>query len=920
MPDSTERLTAALEGRYRVLRRLGEGGMALVYLAEDLKHHRQVALKILRPELAASLGPQRFLREIEIAARLTHPNILPLLDSGDAEGTLFYVMPYVEGESLRERLVREGQLPVDEAVKLAQRVAGALGYAHGLGVVHRDIKPENILLSGGEPVVTDFGIAKAVSEAGQTRLTETGFAVGTAPYMSPEQSSGERQLDGRSDLYSLGCVLYEMLAGAPPFTGPTLHAITARKLAEPVPPLRTVRDTVPLLLEQVVFKALARLPADRYATGQQLVEALEAARTSAITPSAPAPAFLPERGDRLGGRRTIALVGAAAVISAGAGVAFTWRHFVSLSRDLPVTRFSIQPPQGDSALLRIDGANTLDISPDGRLVVFLGVHGSDTVSRLYVRDLGSGATTMLAGTEGAYVPFFKPDGAWIGYFESSTRRLMKIPSQGGQPQLICDCGPSQGADWGGDGWIVFDPSMERSLTGLLRVRETGGRPEPLPVADSTFSTEVWSLSAPHLLPGGKVALVTAGGSTPSRVSAVSLTTGQRTDLVTGGAWMGRYAEPGYLVYAKAKELWAVRFDSRRLEMTGEPVRVVDSIQAVSDIRAEYALSRSGTLVYGRSASASGPDGVRLVWVDRNDRIEPVAGVPGGYWVGPRLSPDDTLIVYWGWPYGSTAGGRLFVYDQTHGAPRALTEDTYTSAWPIFTPDGRGVVSNSNREQRARFPLYLMPINGGAPERITTLVGEAHLALMQQPSSWTSDGTTLAFQQGFDPKTRYDIYLLSLSGGHAARPLLATNANEHGPAFSPDGRWLAYVSDESGRFEVYVRPYPAFDAPVQVTRDGGDAPAWSADGREIYVARGQGIFAVPFADGRTGEPRQLISLMQRAGRNALVGYSAFGHNYDVARDGRFLMWQAEASFPNGAEYQVVLNWTTELRQRLAGQHQ
>jgi Tol biopolymer transport system component len=935
--DSTERLSAALVGRYRVLRRLGEGGMALVYLAEDLKHGRQVALKVLRPELAQALGPERFLREIAIAARLTHPNILPLLDSGEAEGTLFYVMPYVAGESLRDRLVREGQLPVDEAVRLVQRVALALGYAHGLGVIHRDIKPENILLSGGEPVVTDFGIAKAVSAAGQTKLTETGFAVGTAAYMSPEQASAEAQLDGRSDLYGLGVVLYELLAGAPPFTGPTVHAITARKLTEPVPPLRTVRETVPVAVEQVVFKALAKLPADRFASAQQLADALEAARASVATPragipvSAPGgaePSAGPPHADGMGasgthstspGRRwrSAGVLMLAAVAGAGAGALLVWRHFERLPRELPVTRFAIQPPKGDSIVLREPGTSALDISPDGRLVVYMGAHGSDTVIRLYVRDLVSGTTTVLAGTEGADRPFFKPDGTWIGYFQSSTQRLMKIPTQGGQPQPICDCGLSFGGDWGEDGWIVLDPSNERSLTGLLRVRETGGRPEKLPVADSTFSAEVWALVAPHLLPGGKVALVTATGSGSARVSAISLATGQRTDLVTGGAWGGRYVEPGFLVYAKALELWAVRFDARRLRTFGEPIRVLDSMQAAQDGWAEYAFSRSGTLVYSPPLNASGHDGVRLVWVDGRDRIEPVAGVPAGYWLGPRLSPDNTRIVWWGFPYGGTGGGRVYVFDRSHGAPRAVTDDAYTSAWPIFTRDGRGVVSNSNREQRARFPLYLTPVaGGGSPQRITTLIGEAGSALMQQPSSFTPDGAALAFQQGFDPRTGYDIYVLSLSAEHSVRPLLATKANEHGPAFSPDGRWLAYVSDESGRFEVYVRPYPALDQPVQVTREGGDAPMWSPDGREIYFARGEGIFAVPFTDGRTGEARQLIDRLQRGSRNALDGPSTFGPNYDVARDGRLLTVQMVSSAPNGAEYQVVLNWFTELRQRFA----
>ena len=273
-----DRLKTALAGRYRVERELGRGGMATVYLAEDLKHHRRVAVKVLRPETQAMLGAERFLREIETAARLNHPNILPLHDSGEADGFAYYVMPYVEGESLRDRLNRETQLPLDEALQIAREVADALAYAHSHDVVHRDIKPENILMGAGHALVSDFGIARAISAAGAAKLTETGLAVGTPAYMSPEQLAGGEHIDGRTDVYSLGSVLYEMLAGEPPFTGPTAQAIQARKLTDPVPRLRTVRDTVPDALDQAITKALARNPADRFATAHLFAEALERAR------------------------------------------------------------------------------------------------------------------------------------------------------------------------------------------------------------------------------------------------------------------------------------------------------------------------------------------------------------------------------------------------------------------------------------------------------------------------------------------------------------------------------------------------------------------------------------------------------------------------------------------------------------------
>jgi eukaryotic-like serine/threonine-protein kinase len=916
-------LSAALQDRYRLDRELGQGGMATVYLAHDLRNNRKVALKVLRPELAAVIGAERFLKEIETTANLQHPHILPLFDSGvvgpgsggaGGQAFLYYAMPFVEGESLRDRLAREQQLPVDDAVRIATEVAGALDYAHRHGVIHRDIKPENILLHDGTALVADFGIALAVTEAGGSRLTETGLSLGTPQYMSPEQGAGDRLLDGRSDQYSLACVLYEMLAGEPPFTGPTLQAITARKLNDSMPSLRTVRELVPAGVEAATRRALSKAPADRYPTTQRFAEALSVSGPQLVTaPGTESPAY------RAPWRIALAF-GTVAIAAALAGMLLTWRHFAAVTPDPPVVRFAIQPLQGDSISFR--EPRSLDISSDGRRIVFLGAHGGDTVVRLYLRDLRGGGTVALHGTEGAHAPFFKPDGEWIGYFERGTDRLMKVPAQGGQPQVVCDCGPSTGADWGSDGWIVFDPGTERELTSLRRVRETGGAAELLPLADTTYSSTIWGLFGPRLLPDGKTVLVTANGAAASRVSAVSLETGRRTDLVLG-AWRGQYLDPGYLVYAKARELWAVRFDPRRLAVTGEPVLVVDSMQSAPDAWAEYALSRSGTLAYGRPLQVTGRDGHRLVWVDRNGRIDPIADVPGGYWMGPRLSPDGSRIAYWGFPYDAGAGdhGRVWLYASTHGAPRALTDAAYTSAWPIFSADGKSVISNSNRGSRALFAeLYRTPIDGGsAPERLTTPVGDTASApiLMQQPGSWSPDGRTLAFQEGYHRKTLYDLYALSLGGDSGTRPLLTTEANERLPTFSPDGRWLAYVTDESGRFQIYARRWPAFDEPVQITRDGGDEPAWSRDGRELLFVKGQGVWGVPFDDGRTGAARLVVNGTQQGRRNALRLFGIFGRMYDIAPDGRFLMVQREDNVPSGTEYEVVLNWTAELRRRFEG---
>jgi serine/threonine-protein kinase len=900
MPNSTERLTAALEGRYRVLRRIGEGGMALVYLAEDLKHHRQVALKILRPELAASLGPQRFLREIQIAARLTHPNILPLLDSGDADGTLFYVMPFVEGESLRERLVREGQLPVDEAVKLTQRVATALGYAHSLGVVHRDIKPENILLSGGEPVVTDFGIAKAVSEAGQTNLTESGFAIGTAPYMSPEQSGGERQLDGRSDLYSLGCVLYEMLAGAPPFVGPTLHAITARKLTEPAPPLRTVRDTVPAALEHVVFKVLARLPADRYATGLQLAEALEAARTSAITPSAPVPAAMMAPSSWRA-RLPWAVAGAAVVIAAALGW-LGWRSRAGTG-DL---RLAVTTPRGTELY---GYSSPVALSPDGATLVFAAGRG-DSV-RLYARRLDGYATRPLPGTEGGDSPFFSPDGRWVGFFARKARQLRKIALDGVSPITVAEdlaVDPYCGV-WAPNDTIYFANWPDQQVS---KVAARGGAVRTVTHGPPPMSG--WFRYPEAVLPDGRHALVTVEGAQSYRVDVVSLETGEHQPLLEKAAnarVVGRF-----LLYVPQgrPEIVAVRFDLEKLKVSGDPVTVLDSVATAPGWPQGYfAVAANGTLAYVPLSRWLDPDvAPNLALVGRDGTEEP-RHLPQG--ASPRFSPDGRRILHMGF---GRHGPSIFAYNLASGADVRLTshEGEGYEGWPLLSPDGRSVIYNCCSDRRGYLVLYSTPADGsGHPVRLPT-----DSTMHQQPFAWAAGGAELLYTRG-PGATGMDIWALPMHGGGTARPLMQTAANETQPALSPDGRWMAWMTDASGRREVMVRRYP--DGPsVPVSREGGVEPAWGPGGRELYFRdiRGTSVMVASFQPGEppvVGAPRVLFTGPYQ---NCLIWCRA----YDVSPDGRrFVMVKnfegmtQSGYWPSGSEIRIIPRWDRELERVMRG---
>jgi serine/threonine-protein kinase len=464
-------LTASLADRYRIERELGAGGMATVYLAHDARHDRNVAIKVLRPELAAVIGAERFLREIKTIATLQHPHILGLIDSGEVTGTAYYVMPFVEGESLRDRLNREKQLPIADAVRIAAEVASALDYAHRHGVIHRDIKPENILLHDGSALVADFGIALAVSSAGGTRMTETGMSLGTPHYMSPEQTMGEREITARSDIYALGCVTYEMLAGEPPFTGPTAQAIVAKMMTEEPRSLTLQRSTVPPLVDDAVLTALAKLPADRFARAAEFGSALKDETASRRpTPRRPRP------DDRRSAVRWL-VPGVGLVVALIGLSTWGWLRPIKNSHATDPIRLDVVLP--DSAPIEFVGEATIGVgqtalalSPDGRSLVYVG--GGTARPRLYVRPLDRFEARPLPGTEGAFSPFFSPDAAWIGFFADN--QLKKVPSSGGPVTTLAEAAWTTGGAWSAQGSIDF---LTSSGNELFRIPADGGRPVPI---------------------------------------------------------------------------------------------------------------------------------------------------------------------------------------------------------------------------------------------------------------------------------------------------------------------------------------------------------------------------------------------------------------------------------------------------------
>ncbi len=880
MPETFDRLKAALADRYAIERELGAGGMATVYLAEDLKHHRKVAVKVLRPELSAVIGAERFLREIRIAAKLNHPHILQLYDSGHAEGLLFYVMPYVEGESLRAHLEREKELGIDEAIQITQQVASALEYAHRQGIIHRDIKPENILLHEGEAMVTDFGIALALRVAGGERLTETGLSLGTPQYMSPEQATGERELDARSDIYSLASVLYEMLAGEAPYTGPTVQAIIAKVLTEKAPDVRALRDSVPPHLGRAVAKALAKLPADRFHAAAEFSEALvrpgaawapeevAAARPGTTTVPVPVPAI------KSRAQLTWPVVAILATIAA------IWGWLRPTSTPAPpgvLARFVVTLPS--SQQLAEAPGRFVAVSPDGSRLVYVGI--STDGRQLYERALDQLSARPIPGTEGATNPFFSHDGQWVGF--NVDAELKRVALAGGAALTVTDS-TFVGGYWGADDVVTF---TGRNPVGLYQIPASGGTPQLITTADTAQGefAHAW----PQLLPGGKALLFTSISRGPPRIGVASLETGEITYLAEG--IQPRYVETGHLVFARAGgSLMAAPFDLDRLEMTGPAVQMLEGV-GIGGSTANFDVSRNGTLVY----LARSDDNRSLVLVDRQGRERPLTDEPRSY-DGPRFSPDGNRMAY----RVAGANFHIWVRHLQQGTSFRLTFDG-ANYYPEWTPDGTRVAFIGDRG--AGPDLYWKTADGtGSAEPILTA------AQAQWDITWMPDGNQLVFRQN-DSTTGRDLWTLRLDGDRTPEPLLTTRSEERAPRLSPDGRYLAYVSNESGRAEVYVRTFPDTSGKWQVSTDGGTEPLWAPSGRELFYRNADAVIAVAIQT----QPGFRVGTEQTLFSGAYVP-NPMHTNYDIHPDGeQFVMVR---SAEGETRLNVVLNWFAEL-QRHAG---
>ncbi|HSM05163.1 MAG TPA: protein kinase [Longimicrobiales bacterium] len=885
MTDLSSRLNAALADRYRIERELGEGGMATVYLAEDLRHERKVALKVLKPELAAVVGGERFLAEIKTTANLQHPNILPLFDSGEAGGFLFFAMPHIEGETLRHRLDRAKQLPLDEAVRIASEVADALQVAHAQGVVHRDIKPANILLSHGRPLVADFGIALAVSAAGGGRLTETGLSVGTPYYMSPEQASADREPSAASDVYSLGCVLYEMLVGEPPFTGATAQAVLAKILTAEAPAPTAGRPAIPLHVDAVVRRALERLPADRFANAEDFARALadpgfrhgdDGASPGATTP----------------GPWKAATFVAAAVAVVALGVAS--RSLLSPPPPGEVARFGslFRPAQ------EMEVGADFTLSPDGSTLVYVGPpEGPGSGFRLWVRRLAELDATPIPGTEGfrGLDPSVSPDGTEVTFGGPSRRGVTVVRLDGGPVRMLLP--DYLNPHWAEDGYIYASGIRD----GITRVPATGGPAErisgPIPGVSIQRVTDV--------LPGARSALLTlSSGSEPAlvlEIAVLDLTTGEARRLIPGSEAV--YVPPGYLVFITAEgDLAGARFDARAGALDGPVVPLVAGVN-------DFALSSSGTLVY----DAAPPPNHEFVWVDRSGVLS--AAIPGWSVSGltPRgfeLSPDGTRLALT--LTGEAPGIQdVWVKELPDGSAQRVSSGDRQAWGPRWMPSGdRLTYSSGVTGGRA---MVSRRATGTGP--VDTLVGPT---LDAPDARLGPDGEWVVLRAGrAGGRTRFIATARLGPDGEPPKLILGEDYTAEQPDLSPDGRWLAYTSDETGRDEVYLRPFPDVGADrIVVSTDGGLQPHWSRDGREIFYVSFSGEMV---AAGFQAEPDARITTRERLFTlpDGILGFNmGFATNYDVAEDGRFLLArEVEDPELDAPGLVLVQNWVTELEAAL-----
>ena len=893
------------EGReishYRIVSKLGAGGMGEVYRALDRRLDREVAIKILPAEFAKDAERlRRFEQEARATSALNHPNILTIYDIGTNEDAPYIVAELLDGEELRSHL-NDGPLSTRRAIEYAQQITQGLAAAHEKGITHRDLKPENLFVTReGRVKILDFGLAKLkppklgpVDEEATTRMPQTnpGTVMGTVGYMSPEQVRGQ-DADHRSDLFSFGLILYEMLAGQRAFQGESLAETMASIVKEDPPDLMELNRKVPVQLERLVLRCLEKKPERRFQSASDLSFALEALGVSSGSTEFPVnlssvstiPAERWNRAHLLWGGLGVAL---GALLVALLFWLMAWRSAPLASTSTIVKRVTIKLPDAEPlALAKFGplgiGRTAIALSPDGSLLAYMAERNGR--SQLYVRALDQFDSKPVPGTEGAYNPFFSPDGRSLGFFAEN--KLKKVSLQGGEPVTLCEARIPHGASWGPEDTIVFADSEGYQL---LRVSASGGRPELLSkTEDRAFY--------PEFLPGGKAVLFSVKGfHNPdyAQIVVLPLATGERRVVLEGGA-NPRYAASGHIVYARAGAIMAAPFDLARLEVTGPAVTLIEGIRIEEWGAAQFALSPDGTLVY----VSGGPAWIgKLTLVDQHGSSKPFSMQAQAY--GPiSLSPDGQRLAV----TVVEASTDVWVYELARGTYTRLTMEG-SNYRPTWTPDGKRIVYQWISGPKKCQIVWQLADGSGTEEVLTTS------DYPWWPASVSPNGKLLAFQQN-DPDTGMDLAILPLEGNRLPYTWLKTKFNEWGAVFSRDGNWVAYASDESGQYEIYVRPLTGTSGKRQISTGGGEEVTWSPDGHALFYR--DGIKWMSVAVQTQGEFRAETPKVMFEGPYLNVP----GVSYDVMPDGQhFIMIEENQKSAATTQLNVVFNWFEELKRRV-----
>jgi len=883
-------------GPYEIIAAIGAGGMGEVYEARDTRLDRSVAIKILPPDVSGDPDRRaRFEREAKTIAGLTHPHICTLYDVGVHQGSTFLVMERLAGETLAARL-EKGPLPLDQALTVATEMADALAAAHQQGVTHRDLKPGNVMLTKAGAKLLDFGLAKLKGHGEQpagahlasaptqsTPLTGEGMIVGTLQYMAPEQLEA-KPADARTDLWALGAIVYEMLTGKRAFEGTSAVSLIGAILEREPEPIATRQPLAPSALDHVVRTCLAKDPEKRWQSAADVTRELTWIASSVSAPAAaPAAARHSRRVSLLWWLPTAGLLVALAIALPAA-----LRQWSTTPPEPAVVRFAILPPE--NAMFAATGASMpfaqLAVSPDGRRVAFVASPPGGRPA-LWIRALDAMQPQMIGGTEDAAYPFWSPDSRFVGFFAQN--KLKKIDVAGNVPQVLCDVrGDSRGGTWNRDDVIVFAPT---TASGLFQVAAAGGMPAPLlNLRDGEFSYR-W----PWFLPDGRRFLFYVRAGTAQRGVYLGSLDDKTTTRVLDAPFSAFYSPPGYLLTVRDQALFAYPFDATLMRVVGKPVRIAEHVGGSSTQMASFSVSANGVLAYSAGLTTVS----RLEWYDRQGHALGTAADAGDY-ANFRLSPDGRRAAM-SQSDAQTNTGDLWLLAFSRRVPTRFTFDPANDTAPVWSPDGSRIVFRSDRAG-GNF-LFEKPATGGEAER---QIGAFDAPF---PTDWSPDGTFILYH--FPAANgSYDVNLFALAKGAKPVPFASSPFTEIDGRFSPDGRWIAYSSDESGRMEVYVQPFPQSGSKWQVSTGGGSEPHWRRDGKELfYLAPDRQIMAVAVRGESTFESEAPRPLFQT--RVPFPG-SIYRMNYDVTADGARFLVNTLVEGAGSSPINVVLNWPAGLK--------